>query len=274
VKVKEYTNATTTGLVNATTKEFDLDLIDKLGLPQRLFGSLSQPKTVVGQFSDEIAKEVGGQIPVVLCATHDTASAVEGVSLQYGDAYLSSGTWSLLGVKCEKANTDEHSRLGNWSNEGGVGYVRYQKNIMGMWLINRLREELCPDKSFGLINEMTQNSDFVEWVDVNHSDFLAPISMQATFDKHLQGKINKPTCEADYFRCAVNSLAKCYGKAIKELERGCGIDIKRLVIVGGGAKNDLLNSLTQKESGVQVVALPIEATAIGNLKIQMENDYE
>ncbi|MGN1040507.1 MAG: rhamnulokinase family protein, partial [Candidatus Fimimonas sp.] len=228
-KVKEYTNATTTGLVNAETKQFDEKIIGKLGLPKRLFGSLCQPKTVVGQFCDDVATEVGGQIPVVLCATHDTASAVEGVSLAFGDAYLSSGTWSLLGAKCSVAHTDEFSRKNNWSNEGGVGYVRYQKNIMGMWVINRLKEELCPNTPFEQINEMTQNSCFEECVDVNHSDFLAPQSMKQAFDKHLQKRVNAPLSVADYFKCAVNSLAKCYATAVCELEKGSKTKINRLV---------------------------------------------
>lgn len=142
VKMHEYTNATTTGLVNAETKEYDKDILSALGLPTRLFGQLYQSGTRVGLLLPEIAWAVGGQTEVVLCASHDTASAVEGIAMTGNSPYISSGTWSLLGLKVPQAITDEKSRRANYSNEGGVGYVRYQKNIMGMWVVNRLRGEL------------------------------------------------------------------------------------------------------------------------------------
>ena len=141
-KLHEYTNATTTGLVNARTGEYDGEIIARLGLPERLFGKLSPAGTLVGALKSEIAEEVGGQTEVVLCASHDTASAVEGIPMEGNNPYISSGTWSLLGLKVPEAITDENSRKANYSNEGGAGYFRYQKNIMGMWVVNRLRDEL------------------------------------------------------------------------------------------------------------------------------------
>ena len=131
-KVHEYTIATTTGLVSARTGEFDRELIEKLGLPLALFGQLSQPGTVIGEYEG---------IKVILCATHDTASAVEGIPMEGNQPYISSGTWSLLGVKTEQPITDTASREANYSNESGVGYNRYQKNIMGMWIVNELKKE-------------------------------------------------------------------------------------------------------------------------------------
>ena len=206
-------------------------------------------------------------IKAVLCATHDTGSAVEGIPMEGNHPYISSGTWSLLGVKTEKPITDEASRAANWSNEGGVGYNRYQKNIMGMWLPNRLRAELCPDKSWGEIVGEAEASAFEETVDANAPIFLAPESMKAAFDSALA---EKPKTIGDYFRCAYRSLALSYKTAIEELERNTGKRYDRIYIVGGGARNSFLNRLTEQAAGKQVIALPIEATALGNLKIQME----
>ncbi len=255
-KAHEYTNATTGGLVSAETGEFDGAIIRALGLPEGLFHRLQQPGTVIGEYEG---------IQVVLCATHDTGSAVEGIPMESEQPYISSGTWSLLGVKTAKPITGEASRLANWSNEGGVGYNRYQKNIMGMWLINRLRDELCPAKPFPEIVHEAEQSLFDETVDANAGDFLAPESMKAAFDAALR---EKPQSIGDYFRCAYRSLALCYKNAIEELEANTGVRYEAIYIVGGGAKNAFLNALTEKASGKKVVALPIEATAIGNLLVQ------
>ena len=258
VKAREYTNATTTGLVNAAAREFDLELVKRLGLPVNLFPALSQPGTAIGEYKG---------IRVVLCATHDTASAVEGIPMEGDQLYISSGTWSLLGVKTPKPLTDEKSRAANYSNEGGVGYIRYQKNIMGMWIVNRLRDELCPEKSFPEIVAEAETSVFDGTVDANAQVFLAPESMKAAFDGALSVR---PESVGDYFRCAYQSLALSYRRAIWELERNTGKTFGKLYIVGGGAKNAFLNRLTEEATGKEVVALPIEATALGNLNIQME----
>ena len=257
VKAHEYTNATTGGMVSAETGEYDPAIIAALGLPEHLFCSLQKPGTVIGEYAG---------IQVVLCATHDTGSAVEGIPMEEDAPYISSGTWSLLGVKTRKPITSEASQLANWSNEGGVGYNRYQKNIMGMWLVNRLRAELCPDKPFGEIVAEAEASGFEETVDANAQCFLAPESMKAAFDASLS---MQPQTVGDYFRCAYRSLALSYMDAVQELQHNTGLHYDSIYIVGGGAKNAFLNALTEKASGKKVVALPIEATAIGNLKIQM-----
>ena len=260
VKAKEYTSASTTGLVNAVTGGFDRCLLERLELPAVMFPLLCKPKKMLGEYKG---------VKVMFCATHDTASAVEGIPKDGNQPYISSGTWSLLGVKTEKPITDEKSRAGNWSNEGGVGYNRYQKNIMGMWLPNELRKELCPDKPFSEIAAEAESSDFDEIADTNDPVFLAPLSMKAAFDGLLQAT---PVTVGDYFRCAYRSLASSYSAAIRELEENTGKTYEKLCIVGGGAKNAFLNCLTEKTTGKKVVALPIEATALGNLKIQMEAD--
>ncbi len=267
VKAREYTNATTMGMVSAETGELDLELVDALGYPRQLFPKLSQPGTVLGELRKEIADKVGGSCKVVLCATHDTGSAVEGIPMEGDAPYISSGTWSLLGVKTPKPITDSGSQKANYSNEGGVGYNRYQKNIMGMWLINELKRELCPEVSFPEVVKMATESDCDFLIDANAPDYLSPESMKAAFDRAAQGKL-KTT--GDYFRCAYRSLAISYRDALQELESNTGKRYDRLYIVGGGAKNSFLNGLTEEATGKKIIALPIEATALGNLKIQME----
>ena len=258
VKSHEYTNATTGGMVSAKTGEYDGEIIKALDLPEGLFQPLQQPGTLIGTYKG---------IQVVLCATHDTGSAVEGIPMEGNELYISSGTWSLLGVKTPRPITDEASRAANYSNEGGVGYNRYQKNIMGMWLVNRLRAELCPEKPWGDITAEAEEKHFDHLVDVNDPVFLAPESMKAAFDEKLP---HPPKCAMGYFRCAYRSLAQGYRQAIEEIERNTGTTYQKLYIVGGGAKNGYLNRLTQQATGKQVAALPIEATALGNLKIQMK----
>ena len=263
VKAREFTNATTTGMVNG---EFDMEIIGRLGYPERLFPKLSQPKTVLGDLLPEIQAKVGGNTKVVLCATHDTGSAVEGVPMEENSPYISSGTWSLLGVKTPKPITDKGSEKANYSNEGGVDYNRYQKNIMGMWIVNELQKELCPDTPFAEIVKMAEESRCEALVDANAPEFLAPESMKAAVDKETGGFESI----GDYFRCAYKSLALSYKQAIDELEANTNQKYEKLYIVGGGAKNAFLNRLTEETTGKKVVALPIEATALGNLKIQME----
>ena len=260
VKAHEYTNATTGGMVNAATGEYDPEIIDALGLPRALFRPLSLPGTAIGEYQG---------IACVLCATHDTASAVEGIPMEEDAPYISSGTWSLLGVRTPRPLTDAESARTNWSNEGGVGYNRYQKNLMGMWMINRLREELCPETPFSEIVAMARESACEAVVDANDPAFMAPASMKEAVDAALGGA---PGGTGDYFRCAYRSLAASYGAAIRELARNTGARYERLYIVGGGAKNAYLNELTEQETGLRVVALPIEATALGNLKIQMTRE--
>ena len=263
VKAREYTNATTTGMVNS---EFDMKIVRRLGYPEHLFPKLSQPKTVLGDLLPEVAEKVGGNTKVVLCATHDTASAVEGIPMEENSPYISSGTWSLLGVKTPKPITDKGSEKANYSNEGGVDYNRYQKNIMGMWIVNELQKELCPDTPFPEIVKMAEESRCEAILDANSPELLAPESMKEAFDS-LTGGLRDT---ADYFRCAYLSLALSYKQAIDELEANTRTKYDKLYIVGGGAKNEFLNRLTEEATGKKVVALPIEATALGNLKIQME----
>lgn len=258
VKKKEFTNATTGGMINRDTLKYDGEIIRRLGLPERLFSELSQPGELVGKYGD---------IDVILCATHDTGSAVEGIPMEGQELYVSSGTWSLLGVKTPHPITDEASMKANYSNEGGVGYNRYQKNIMGMWIVNELQKEICPDESIVKLVQDAEDSDYDLTLDANDPSLMAPESMKAAFDALLP---EPPKDAAGYFRCAYRSLALSYRDAISELESNTGVKYSKLYIVGGGAKNRFLNRLTEEATGKQVIALPIEATALGNLKIQLE----
>lgn len=258
VKAREYTNATTMGMVNAQTGEFDMEIVETLGYPKHLFPKLNQPGSVIGEYMG---------VPCVLCATHDTGSAVEGIPMEGNHPYISSGTWSLLGVKTSKPITDAGSEKANYSNEGGVGYNRYQKNIMGMWLVNELQRELCPDMHFTEIVKLAEESNCEMLINANAPEFLAPKSMKTAFD---QATGNHLHTIGDYFRCAYRSLAVSYKDALAELEVNTGHIYEKLYIVGGGAKNAFLNRLTEEMTGKKVIALPIEATALGNLKIQME----
>ena len=270
VKKKEITNATTTGMINAVSMRYDRKIWSCLGLPLALDATLYEPGTLVGRLKPDIVKRVGGDLDVVLCATHDTASAVEAIDMKTNAPYISSGTWSLLGVKTQFALTDEKSRESNYSNEGGVHYNRYQKNITGMWIVQSLRAELCPELSYSEIVDLATESSFAEIFDVNDDMFTAPDSMKNAIDRYLfaNGK-RLPGEIADYFRSAYISLAYCYGEAIRDMESNTNTVYSEIYVVGGGAKNDYLNELTEKYTGKSVVALPIEATAIGNIKIQM-----
>ncbi len=270
-KCKEFTNATTAGLINADTLKFDEYIWDKLGFPREMLSEVYQPGTLVGKLTEAVENEVGGNLDVVLCATHDTGSAVEAIEMNTDAPYVSSGTWSLLGVKTPKALTDDKSRESGYSNEGGVGYNRYQKNITGMWIIQSLRKELCPDMSYGDIASLAKTSSFTEIFDVNDDAFMAPESMHGAIKDHLaaHGKAT-PETMADYFNASYVSLAYGYKEAIADLENNTGKTYSELYIVGGGAKNGYLNDLTEQYTGKKVVALPIEATAIGNMMIQIK----
>ena len=262
VKKKEFTNATTTGMIDHKTLSFDQEIVERLGLPAHLFPSLSKPGEALGEYKG---------IKVVLCATHDTASAVEGIPMETPQLYISSGTWSLLGVKTEKPLTDQNSREANYSNEGGVGYNRYQKNIMGMWIVNELKRELCPEEDIRDIVVKAEMNSYEGVLDANDPALFSPASMKKAFDGLLK---EKPDDIYGYFRCAFKSLALSYRKAIDELERNTGKTYSALYIVGGGARNQFLNDLTEKATGKKVKALPIEATSIGNLRVQMEADQK
>ena len=270
-KVQEYTNATTTGLVNAKTHEWDWDIIQALGLKKELFGALSQPGTVIGDFSKEVALFVGYNAKVVLPATHDTASAVIATPLKGQTPYISSGTWSLLGVEQNNAFTSDKAMASGYSNEGGLNFTfRLQKNIMGLWMIQQVRHEIDDKYSFAELAEMAVNEPIDALLDVNDQRFLAPNSM-------INEIISAVGCDLTIGQiayCIFNSLACDYDKSLKDLEQMTGEKYQTLNIIGGGSKNELLNKLTKQKTGKRVITGPIEGTALGNLIVQMVSANE
>lgn len=288
VKKQEYTNATTTGLVNAADKEWDYPLIEALGLPKELFGTLSMPGTAAGELLPEIQEYAGFSAEVLLPATHDTGSAYLAVPAQNEQAvYLSSGTWSLLGVERETPITTEESRKENFTNEGGAWYrYRYLKNIMGLWMIQSIRRELNgteyvagresrhqSDKQWsfaGLAEEAERAEGFASVVDVNHQSFLAPESMiDAVCDYCKNTGQKTPESIGELMQCVYKSLALCYKEAIEKLSGLTCRSYTDIHIVGGGCQDKYLNRMIAETTGLSVWAGPVEGTAVGNLLIQL-----
>ena len=288
VQKSEYTNATTGGLVSAASKTWDLDLIRKLGLPTRIFGELCMPGTVVGRLSPAVQKIVGFDTTVVLPATHDTGSAFLAVPARDENAvYLSSGTWSLLGVEQQTPLLTEQARTAGFTNEGGAFYrFRLLKNIMGLWMIQSIRRELngvnyvagretrkAAEKtwSFAELEQAARNFEKpVGIVDAGDPSFLAPESMIEAVRAACRKKgepvpQDVPALMATVYR----SLAESYRVAVRDLSAMTGKRYTSLNIVGGGCKDGYLNALTAKATGLPVLAGPTEGTAIGNLLVQM-----
>ena len=273
VMENEYTNATTTSLINAREKTWDRELLERLGLPPHIFGEPRMPGTVLGGLLPEIQQAAGFNCQVVLPATHDTGSAFLAVpALDEEGVTLSSGTWSLLGVENREPVTTEASRRANFTNEGGYQYrFRYLKNIMGLWMLQSLRREFAP-VSFGELEQAARAAEaFPSRVDVNHQSFLAPESMAgAVRDSCETTGQQVPQSLGELAACVYHSLAACYRDAIQELESLTGKRYRRIHIVGGGSRDSLLNELTARETGLPVYAGPTEGTALGNLLVQME----
>lgn len=276
VAMNEYTNATTTQLVNAKTQDWDFELMEMLGLPTKIFGELNMPKTLVGPLSSNMAKRVGFQTNVVLPATHDTGSAVMAVPTNSDDSiYLSSGTWSLMGIERLIPDCTEMSRKHNFTNEGGYHHrYRYLKNIMGMWIMQNLRREFKHKYTFEELYELAHiGRYFTSTVDVNDDMFLAPDSMiKALQDYCEQTGQEKPETECELLYCVYRSLAKCYAKTVAEIETVTGRTYDTIHVVGGGCQDKFLDRLLVEVTGKEVYAGPVEATAIGNIMAQMLRD--
>ena len=272
VKLNEYTNATTTGLVDAKAKTWHRGLIELLGLKQSLFSELHLPKTSVGYLRPTIAEQIGFNCEVVLPPTHDTASAVLATPIMEKDAlYISSGTWSLMGVENKAPDCSEKSRQANFSNEGGYDYrFRYLKNIMGLWIIQRVKQELGDRYSFSKLCTLAAKERSPALIDVNDQRFLAPENMIDAIRHFCQETAQPlPTTVGEIASCVYHSLAQSYREAVTELEDLIGLPIKTIHIVGGGSQADYLNDLTARYTGKQVIVGPVEATALGNILSQM-----
>lgn len=270
--VTEYTNATTMQLVSPETKDWDFDLIEKLGYPKEIFMEIHMPGSELGSLTKEMQEEIGYDCKVVLPATHDTGSAVMAVpSNKEAALYISSGTWSLMGTELSGANCSKESKACNLTNEGGYDYrFRYLKNIMGLWMIQSVKKEIGGELGFGEICDMASKSSITSIVDCNDDRFLAPANMT----KEVQAACAEsgqqvPEEIAEVAAVIYNSLAQCYKEAVTEIEKMTGLSYDSIHIVGGGANADYLNRLTANATGRCVYAGPTEATAIGNIAAQM-----
>ena len=275
VMKNEFTNASTTGLMSAKTREWDIQTVKELGLPEKLFTELSDPATLVGSVKPEIAKEIGYDLKVVLPATHDTASAVMAVPEIGQPLYISSGTWSLLGIESPVAISTADALRENFTNEGGYGRsTRFLKNIMGLWMIQCVRREYNKKYSWGdFVTLSKEVKDFDSIVDVNDASFLAPASMIDAIKEYCRKTGQKvPETPGEIALCVYDSLAVCYKKAVETVEKVTGYSFDTIHIVGGGCQNEYLNELTAKRTGRKVVAGPVEATAIGNALSQLIYD--
>ena len=301
----EYTCASTTELVNVDSMDWDYALIEKLGLPSRIFKPVTKPGTVIGWLLPEIASEVGFNCDVVAPCTHDTGSAVAALPVcsancgnapqansapksmdvyQANDAsqsgkvaplYISSGTWSLLGTELTTPEKSEKARLLNYTHEGGYnGRYRFLKNIMGLWMIQSIRKELMEKEGrkigFDELDKEAEKADIDSVVDCNSSVFLAPSSMiDAVREECRKNGSKVPETAGELAAVVYDSLAACYAKAVNQLCEIFGKKFTDLYIIGGGSKSVLLNKKTAEKTGLTVHTGPVEATAAGNLVVQM-----
>lgn len=275
VKAVEYTNASTTQLVSPDTFDWDKELMERLGYPTDIFPEIVKPGTVLGNLTEEVARQVGYSCKVVAPATHDTGSAVLAVPASDSDfLYISSGTWSLMGVERRSADCSHESKVRNFTNEGGYERrFRYLKNIMGLWMIQSVKKELNDQYSFAELCDLAAKADFSSRVDVNDASFLAPENMIAAVQEMCRKTGQAvPETPGEIASCIYQSLADSYCETVQEIEEMSGRTYSRIHIVGGGSNAVYLNELTAKATGKEVYAGPGEATAIGNLAAQMLQD--
>lgn len=274
-KKMEYTIASTSQLLNARTGDWDWELLTMLGFPKEIFRPVSMPGTVAGHLTPEVREEVGYDCKVVLPASHDTGSAVLAVPAKGEDVvYISSGTWSLMGVERKEPDCSLESMEADFTNEGGYDHrYRYLRNIMGLWMIQSVKKELTEDMSFGEICEMAAKETIASIVDCNDESFMAPKSMIAAVQDYCRNTGQQvPGTTGEIAAVIYNSLAKCYADTLAQLERMTGKHYDTVYVVGGGSKAGYLNELTARYTGRRVSAGPTEATAIGNLTVQMLSD--
>lgn len=271
-KANEYTNATTTQLINAFTRNWDKEIIDRLGFNYQMFEEIKLPKTVLGNLREELAEEFGFQTEVVLPATHDTGSAVLAVPQLEDTIYISSGTWSLIGVEnyfpiCVTKALDY-----NFTNEGGMDYqFRFLKNIMGLWMIQEVKRNYGDRYSFAELVKLSKTVNHsVALVDVDDERFLKPDNMIEEIRNYCR-ETNQPVPEqpGEIAKCVFESLAASYNNAIAEIEDIFEKEFQTINVIGGGSQNELLNQLIADATKKDVFAGPVEATAIGNLIAQL-----
>lgn len=272
VMKNEYTNATTTNLVNAKTKTWDYEIIDRLGIKKDIFFKLSQPKTEIGSFNEKTKMAVGFDCKVICAPSHDTASAVCACPVDDKSVYISSGTWSLIGTENTAPVLSDEALNANFTNEGGINYrFRFLKNIMGMWLFQNIRRNLDKKFTYDDMMNLAMQSTYCEKIDPNAPEFIAPENMIDAVKKYLNNDALSPD---SVINSVYHSLAQSYADAVLEIEKISGKTIELINIVGGGSKDRYLNSLTRKYTGKKVLSGPVEATATGNIICQLMYDDE
>ena len=272
----EYTIASTSGLLNASTRQWDYDFIDKLGLPCRLFGDIVMPGTSRGVLKRDVSASIGVDYPVEVIAvgSHDTASAVFATATSDDmTAWLSSGTWSLLGIDLPEPVLTEEARAAGFTNEGAVGgRIRFLQNITGLWMLQRLMaawsEKGNPIGIVELINE-AENADIDTVVDVDDPVFASAADMETIIaDYCRRNGLRIPATRGEFARTVISSLSQRYARGIRQLDTFLPSPVKKRRIMGGGSRNKLLNRLTAEAAGIEVEAADVEATAIGNILVQ------
>jgi rhamnulokinase len=273
-KACEYTNATTTQLLDLKTGGWSQDLLKKQDLPSGLFAPTVSPGTELGAVLPEVAEEIGAGSPVFAVASHDTASAVVAVPADGRDfAYISSGTWSLVGVETREPVVTREAMEANFTNEGGFGgTTRFLKNVVGLWILQECRRQWAREGHEYSYEELARIAEGVPsgpLVDPDHPAFLTPGDMTARIRRFCEETGQTPPEEpAAFARCIFESLALKYGHAIEQAQRLTGRSVGSINVVGGGSRNALLCQLTADASGLPVVAGPVEATAMGNVMVQ------
>lgn len=269
-KVNEYTNMTTTQLLDYKSNEIDDDILKIIGLLKDVFQERVMPGTNIGPLSKAMQNELGLKADVIVPATHDTGSAFM-ASVEEESLILSSGTWSLLGIETKTPIVTEESLRANFTNEGGYDYCyRFLKNIMGLWIIQEVSREFAGEYTFGELVELARKSKYLNVFDVNDERFLKPQNMVDEIinyfnDRHIQ----PPQSIGEIAYCVYYSLAISYQKAIEEIENMTGKTYTTINVIGGGCQNILLNEMIASVTNKRVLAGPIEATALGNLVSQM-----
>lgn len=273
----EYCIASTSELLDAKRREWSWETIEALGLPKRIFGDIVMPGTVRGELRKDIAEETGlKDVKVIAVGSHDTASAVAAVPAIEGDgpvAFLSSGTWSLLGIELPEPILTEEARQAEFTNEGGVGgRIRFLQNITGLWILQRLMaewKERGEEQTFGELLPAAAQASISSIIPVADAAFTNPPSMEkAISDYCRQSNQPVPQTKGEFVRCLFQSLAKKYQDAIEGVNGLLPESLKRLHIIGGGSQNGLLNQFTADALGIPVWAGPVEATAMGNILVQ------
>ena len=273
----EYCIASTSELLDAKKRDWSWDTIKALGLPEHIFGEIVMPGIVRGKLREDIAQETGlGEIDVVAVGSHDTASAVAAVPAIEDDgimAFLSSGTWSLLGVELPEPILTEEARKAEFTNEGGVGgRIRFLQNITGLWILQRLMaewKERGEEQTYSQLLPEAEKACINSIIPVADAAFMNPVSMEKAICDYCKDSAQQiPATKAEFTRCLLQSLAQKYQDAISGVNDLLPEPIKRLHIIGGGSQNELLNQLTADALGLPVWAGPVEATAMGNILVQ------